>query len=184
MDKTVEHIEFAMYCAKLVALPERPLPDGYSIRTFQPGDERSWAEIETRAGEFTTLERGMSSFNREFGAHPDWLPTRMFFLVHERDGLVGTASGWVGECFGRTMGQLHWVAIVPEHQGKGLARTLVGRALERLKHDGEEAYLTTQTTSWRAVAMYRSFGFSEVVSVPEIARAVAIVDARIAGSNR
>lgn len=184
MDLTVEHIEFAMHCPKLVEHPERPLPDCYSIRSYQPGDDRSWAEIETRAGEFTTIDRGMSIFNREFGAHPDWLSSRMFFLVHKRDGPIGTASGWVGECFGRPMGRLHWVAIVPEHQGNGLARTLVSRALDRLRQDGAEAYLTTQTASWRAVAMYRSFGFTEVVTVAETARAVTIVDAKIAGSNR
>jgi ribosomal protein S18 acetylase RimI-like enzyme len=82
------------------------------------------------------------------------------------------------------MGQLHWVAIVPAHQGKGLAKPMVAAVLKRLAQDYDEAFLTTQTSSWRAVAMYRHFGFVEVVDSPDVERALTLIEARMIETGR
>ena len=184
MDQTVEFIEFAMIRDRSSVVSDRSLPDGYSIRTFVPGDERYWVDIEMRAGEFSTPERGHLAFDRDFRPAYDRLESQMFFLVHKTDGPIGTATAWQGNQFGHEIGQLHWVAIVPEHQGKGLAKSLLAVVMRRIAKDHAEVYLTTQTSSWRAVGMYRAFGFSEVIDRPEVERAVAIVDAKLAESGR
>ena len=184
MDQSVEFIEFAMIRDRSSVVSDRPLPDGFAIRTFEPGDERYWVDIEMRAGEFSTPERGHLAFDRDFRPGYDRLESQMFFLVHETDGPIGTATAWQGNQFGHEMGQLHWVAIVPEHQGKGLAKSLLAVVMRRIAEDHAEVYLTTQTSSWRAVGMYRAFGFSEVIDRPEVERAVAIVDAKLAESGR
>lgn len=184
MDKTVEHIEFAMYLNDLSFVPTFTLPPGYSIRMFEPGEEHFWIEIERRAGEFSTPERGHSAFGRDFRPAYERLPRQMFFLVHDEDGPVGTATAWFGEHAGRTMGQLHWVAIVPEHQGRGLAKPLVSAAMMRLAEDHSEAFLTTQTWSWRAVGMYRAFGFETIIEGPDVVRAMEIVECKLAEAVR
>jgi ribosomal protein S18 acetylase RimI-like enzyme len=180
MDRSVEHIEFAMHCPNLASVPEIALPDGYRLRTFREGEEAIWADIERRAGEFSSVDRGLGAFERDFRSGYAELPDRMFFLEHAVEGPIGTSTAWYGELDGRRMGQLHWVAIVPEHQGKGLAKPLVARVLHRLANDTGEAFLTTQTWSWRAVGLYRKFGFTEVVDRPDVERAITIVNERLA----
>jgi ribosomal protein S18 acetylase RimI-like enzyme len=184
MDRTVEHIEFNMYLSDLKSIRAFALPPGYSIRLFEPDDERFWVDIEMRAGEFSTPERGFAAFDRDFRPHHSKLSRQMHFLVHEEDGPVGTATAWFGIHDGRSIGQLHWVAIVPEHQGKGLAKPLVSAVLQRIAEDHSEAFLSTQTWSWRAVALYRGFGFLPVIDGPDAVRAIEIVDAKLGVAER
>ena len=183
MDRSVEMIEFAMRKPNFERIESRPFPSGYSLRSFQPGDERHWADIEQRAGEFRTIADGMAAFDREFRPHHNRLNSRMLFLVDANGEPIGTTTAWQGEHDGRQMGRIHWVAIVPDHQGNGLARPLVAAAFERIAQDDNEAYLTTQTWSWRAVALYRSFGFVEVIDGPDVTRAIDIVNAKLAKSR-
>lgn len=184
MDRSVEMIEFAMHKPAFERIESRPLPSGYSLRWFQAGDEHHWADIERRAGEFRTVDEGMAAFDREFRPRYERLSSRMLFLLDASGVPIGTTTAWQGEHDGRQMGRIHWVAIVPDHQGSGLARPLVAAALERIAQDDNEAYLTTQTWSWRAVALYRSFGFVEVIDGPDVTRAIAIVNAKLAESGR
>jgi len=61
-------------------------------------------------------------------------------------------------------GLVHWVAIVPEEQGKGLANPLMMAVCNRLKELGyNRAYLNTSTARLPAVSLYLNFGF-----MPEI----------------
>ena len=49
LDKSLEYFDFIMKmpASKLFQLPEPTLPAGYSFRLYTPGDEQSWAELET-----------------------------------------------------------------------------------------------------------------------------------------
>ena len=60
---------------------------------------------------------------------------------------------------GEERGRVHWVAIEPRFQGRGLAKPLLGAVMARLAHVHRTAYLTTQTTSYRAINLYLDFGF-------------------------
>lgn len=48
----MERIKLKMIKHHLDNIPKYELPDGYSIRMFEEGDERLWAEVETAAGNF------------------------------------------------------------------------------------------------------------------------------------
>ena len=53
------------------------------------------------------------------------------------------------------------MAVHPDYQGRGLARVVIGGALAALRTAGfTSAYLTSQTTSARAIALYRRLGFA------------------------
>jgi GNAT superfamily N-acetyltransferase len=56
--------------------------------------------------------------------------------------------------------RIRWVAVVPEHQGRGLGRLLVTEALLLMRTWHARAYLTTQTSSWIAVHLYLTLGFT------------------------
>jgi len=183
MDRSLEFIEIAMLADPLPAVQAFSVPPGYRIRGFRAGDERHWASIVMGAGEFTELKEALDAFERSFGARSGELPDRMLFLESDIDRPIGTATAWSDDFQGKHRGQVHWVAIVPEHQGKGLANPLVAATLRRISQEFDSAFLTTQTWSWRAVNMYRRFGFEPVIDRPDVDRALAIIDARISASR-
>jgi len=144
----------------LTALPSFPLPDGYRLCTYRRGEERLWAQVETSVDEFPTVDRALAHFEEEFGPHRDEMESRCLFLRDTADRVIGTTTAWYNPDFhGKEYGRIHWVAIRPENQGGGLAKPLMAAALARLAELHDRAYLTTQTTSARAVQMYLDFEF-------------------------
>lgn len=84
----------------------------------------------------------------------------MLFLYNPNGEAIGTSMGWYDNDFkGEKLGKLHWIAIKPEYQGKNLGKPLVARAIKRIQESHDKAYLTTQTTNWKAINMYLDFGF-------------------------
>jgi len=163
----MEHIPVTMIRRHLAGLPAHPLAPGYRIRAFRRGEEPLWADVECAAGEFDTPERARAHFEREFGAFLQEMEKRCLFLESPEGQVIGTASAWYHPSFrGEPHGRLHWVAIHPEYQGKKLARPLVGAAMARLAELHDRAYLTTQTTSWKAVKIYLDFGFEPLLDTP------------------
>ncbi len=143
------------------------LPEGYYFRNFKDGDIGVWADIERSAGEFTNIQSALTRFNEEFeGLEPE-LRSRCFFLCNDRDDAIGTAMGWYGNFDGEDMGRLHWIAIKPQYQGKKLGKPLVAKAMARIQKSHNRAYLTSQTTSWKAINMYLDFGFEPLYTVED-----------------
>jgi hypothetical protein len=56
----------------------------------------------------------------------------------------------------RRINTVAWFRVLPEYEGKGLGRALLG---EVLKDEEAPVYLHTQPTSARAVKLYSDFGF-------------------------
>lgn len=163
----VERIPVTMIREDLENLPSYPLPAGYQIRAFRPGEEEVWAAIETAAGEFWSVEQARAHFAREFGAHLDEMQSRCLFLETTAGGPIGTTTAWYHASFrGKDHGRIHWVGIHPDYQGRGLAKPLVGAALARLAQAHRRAYLTTQTTSWIAIKVYLDCGFTPLPGTP------------------
>jgi len=160
----MQHIKLQMIRKNLNDIPKHELPAGYSFKLFEPGDEQLWANIETRVDEFKTETDALERFGREFGDRLDEMGDRCLFLMNAGGEAVGTATAWYGdlEGDGNVRGRIHWVGIVPEYQGRGLSKPLLGEAMEILAAFHDAAYLTSQTTSWQAVNMYLNFGFRPV----------------------
>ena len=159
-DTEIEHIPLVMVRGHLTDLPVHALPDGFIERFYRRGERSSWAGIETRAGEFSTTDRALEHFAREFGPFEEAMEERCVFAIDESNGTpVGTATAWYNDARGPEWGRLHWVGVVPEHQGKGIGRSLVSVALRRMAAYHTKAYLTTQTTSVAAVRIYLDVGF-------------------------
>lgn len=152
-------IPLTMIRPHLENIPEATLPAPYRIRPFQSGDEKHWAFIEWKAGEFPDQASAERHFQREFGQHADEMHDRCFLLEDGQGLAIGTTTAWYNTLQGEPFGRIHWVAIIPEHQGRGLAKPLLSHAMKRLARTHNKAYLTTQTTSWKAIQMYLQFGF-------------------------
>lgn len=156
-------VNISMVRKNLDDIPFYELPGSYQIRWYHQGDEKIWFEIQKRADKLNPITPDL--FKRQFGDDPQLLHERQCFLYDTSGIPVGTATAWFNKDYrGEVYGRLHWVAIIPAKQGKGLAKpllTTVCRRMKELQHD--KAYLTTSTLRIPAINLYLKFGF-----VPEI----------------
>ena len=168
----VECVKIAMVRENLARIPQFHLPDGYRCRTYRPGDEELWAQIETSVAEFKDRNAALSRFQEEFGPFLDEFGSRCHFIENPEDRCIGTATAWYNRSFrGKDHGRVHWVGIVPSYQGRKLAKPLLSRVMNRLAASHERAYLTTQTTSFKAIKIYLDFGFEPLITTENCPRA-------------
>ena len=143
-----------------------PLPEGYSFRMYTPGDEKEWIRVQDEADDYTDADENL--FNQEFGSHRSELPRRMAFLKHG-DRVIGSATAWIDDINGDPVtGRLHWVAIVPEYQGRNLAAPLTYFTLSLFPAlNCSRAYLLTNAVRIPAISLYLKIGFKPVIGNPE-----------------
>lgn len=144
---------------------ETVLPAGYSFRMYSRGMEHDWIRIQDEADDYIKIDRKL--FQNEFGGHLEELPRRMLFLAHGTT-LIGSATAWLDDINGEEeTGRLHWVAVVPEYQGRGLSVPLVSRALSLFPSLGcSRAYLMTNAVRITAISLYLKLGFQPVIRNP------------------
>jgi GNAT superfamily N-acetyltransferase len=158
------NIPVMMVRSTLGGFPQPPMPVGYSTRLWRPGDDETWVRIERESDRFNEITR--ATFEREFGYDLAAMADRGLFLAESGGEDVGTATAWYGdEKVGRDWGRIHWVAIVPAHQGKGLAKPMLAAAMRRLAASHSKAYLWTSSARIPAIKVYLDFGFRPEMSV-------------------
>jgi len=150
--------EVSMIRPNLLDIPQVPLAEGFSIRPMRMDEGGMWSDIERDAElYFPITERTFhSEFDRDLPA-TQW---RSFFIVDHRGVAVGTISAWYDRDHkGQDTGVIHWIAIRPTYQGRGLGKAAMSFALNQLSRWHERAILGTQTKRLRAIGMYLDFGF-------------------------
>lgn len=137
------------------------LPDGFSFRMYEDGDEDGWATLEVLVGEFASHADALAYFQKVFLPYRHLLPERMCFVTDADGKITATASAWFKEEDGRHYPLLHWISTSPEVQGKGIGSAVTARALSIFPETDPEAdvFLHTQTWSHRAIKMYYKYGF-------------------------
>ena len=152
-------------------LPEAHLPNGYSIQWFLPGMEKDWVRIQQKAESFLKIDA--EKYEKEFIALKEEMNKRQCFVKNNKNELVGTATAWFDTAFrGEGWGRVHWVAIVPEEQGKKLSNCLLLAVLQRMKMlKSQKVYLVTSTRRLWAIHLYTKFGFVPNLEVKENAEA-------------
>ena len=160
LDKSVPYASFLMRREKDTPVPEYKLPGGYKFAMYKPGDEKSWAEIETSVLEFDKEADALEYFGREFGPYREELEKRCLFIENDSGGKIATSTAWWC-CPDRCLARLHWVAVKPQEQGLGLGKAIVSRCTQlMLELDGDkDFFLSTQTWSHKAVKIYEKFGY-------------------------
>jgi GNAT superfamily N-acetyltransferase len=176
----VPHQHLVMALDPVAAPAVVPAPAGFAVRTFRPehaeADRLAWATVEVSAGEFPDgppeqqLADAIARFDDEFMPHVAELLERTFFLEEVATGsVVGTTTAWYGELGGEVQGRIHWVAVSSSHMGRGLAKVLLSAALQCIHRHHARCFLTTQTTSARAVGLYLQLGFVPLVAEAALA---------------
>jgi len=168
------------------ATPEYSLPEGYRFALYKPGDENDWARIETSVLEFSCETDALQYFQKEFLSYGDEAQRRCLFIETDTGEKIATASAWWAYTGQRREPIVHWVAVSPNFQGKGLGKAITARVIQLLMEiEGDRNYyLSTQTWSHKAVLIYEWAGF-EIADEENIighandrfAEAVAVMDA-------
>lgn len=149
-------------------IPMVPFPERTFCRRYQPGDEEEWIRIHAEADPINTATHAL--YRANFGADETVLAARQVFLCDRFKTPIGTATAWMDDQEGDpAWGRVHWVAILPAWQGKGLAKPLLALVLRRLRELGHErAYLWTDESRLPAVNLYLGFDFlPDIGSVEE-----------------
>ncbi len=159
MSELPANVDIWMIQRDLAHAPHCAFPDGYRMRFYQAGDGDTWLRIQTVTEQFEPPTR--DTFEKSLYGTDDYRAQRIMFLVNPSGDDIGTISAWNDDEFdGREMGRIHWVAIVPAAQGRGLAKPMLSAALAVLREHGyNEAWLWTSTGRIAAINLYRQFGF-------------------------
>jgi GNAT superfamily N-acetyltransferase len=158
-----QNAKVVMERASLTAIPEYGLPQGFVLRWYQAGEESAWLQIQAAADDLNDITADL--FRKTFGNEQTAHEQRICFLTTATGEPIGTAAAWWGEegAEGRR-GRIHWVAIFPAFQGRGLAKPLLTAVCLRLRELGHtSAYLTTSAARIPALNLYRQFGFVPVI---------------------
>jgi GNAT superfamily N-acetyltransferase len=155
----MEYLPVVMLRSTLADLPPADLPAGYRMRLFRDGDQAAWVRIQQAAERFEKISE--QTFEQQFGFDLPAMRRRGLFLVAPDGQDVGALTAWYQRrLHGRKWGRIHWVAIVPEHQGKGLSKPMTAFALRLMRRLGHRrAMLTTQTPRIPAIKTYLDLGF-------------------------
>lgn len=152
----------------LEEIPQFGFPAGYRLRTFTDPDIREWVHIHELADRFNNVT--LDTFYNEFGADMAALKARSFYLDTCDGTTIGTATAWYNPTFeGEDYGRVHWVAIIPEAQGKGLSKPLLTAVMNCLRAYHRKAYLVTSSARLAAIRLYLEFGFLPYIN-PEFPR--------------
>lgn len=145
------------------SLPETPLPvaapDGIAVRLQRADEAPCWTAVQRAAEPFFAIADSL--FAREYGHDPESVARRCYLAFDRQSGQpVGACGAWYGEGARADWGRIHWVAVRPDYQRRGIARALVATSMNRLRALGHtQAYLVTSTGRLGAIRLYRDFGF-------------------------
>jgi GNAT superfamily N-acetyltransferase len=176
------NVDVHMICDPIGAFPTMGLPSGYRFRAYRPGDEATWTEIQRAAEPFLTIEDTL--FRKEYGDDETALAERMIFVESADGSPAGTITAWWQDDWqGRgAWGQIHWVAVHPDHQRRGISGAMMTEAMERMQRWHKRVMLGTATGRVWAIKVYLDFGFRpdpREVTDPEILAGWRSVDEQI-----
>jgi mycothiol synthase len=159
-------------------LPEAPLPDGITLRTFLPGvDEQEWLDLNARAFVALPDQGGWTAAElAEREAQPWFDPSGFLVAVDASGTMVG--FHWTKVYERREpdgghqhVGEVYVVGVDPDKRGLGLGRALTVAGLQH--HSGRGLTLIdlyVDAANHAAVRLYESLGFTHHHTDTEYAR--------------
>jgi mycothiol synthase len=144
-------------------LPSSAVPDGFTVRSFQPGDAAALTEVQNAA------------FGDSWGFCPntvEQIEYRSLMVNTPRQGILFLRHGEriAGYCWtclapvdGATRGVIGMIGVVPEYRGRGISRhiLLAGMAF-LLSLDVASIGLQVDQDNAPAIRLYASVGFEKV----------------------
>jgi mycothiol synthase len=149
--------------ARLRECPPMHPTAGYSIRTFQPGDETAFLELMSSL-DFGPWDEAKNSYNLN-----KIIPGGWFFATDTSGRIIATAM-----CLHNYSGQspftgdVGWIACHPDHRGNSLGLALCSCVTRRFLEAGYTAIqLHTEYFRLPAIKLYLKLGFVPSITSPE-----------------
>jgi len=144
---------------------------GVSIRAARAEDWQTIWQFMRRiveAGETFSWDRDIAEEEARAGWYHH-LPGRTFVAVDDQGTIVGTAESEPNHGGPAAHVATASFMVDPEHHGRGVGRALCAHVLEAARGDGYSAmqFNAVVETNTAAVALWRSFGFEILATVPE-----------------
>ena len=160
LDKSIPYKNLIMRADTLSSAFFYTLPQGFSIKTYEIGDEYHWAAIEASVGEFDSEAEALLYFKETYLSYLDELRQRCFFAVSSNGTFAGTVTAWHEKNDAGETGIVHWFGVRPQYQHMGLGKALLGRMMVFFQAQSAfPIYLHTQTWSHTAIHLYAKAGF-------------------------
>jgi mycothiol synthase len=142
-------------------LPQLKLNEGYTVRTFQNGDETHWERIISEAFKYE------ANFEKNMKQDPHFKSQRICFVCYNNVP-VATTAAWYRDNWSKVLGEgtgyIHMVAVSSKHTGKGLGQQISLYALQIMKDEGfKRAVLATDDFRFSALSTYLKIGFEPLL---------------------
>jgi len=138
--------------------PIPPLPQGYTLRTYQAGDLEPLAEL--MHGAFDDPEWTSEKVREALVEAPD---VKTIYIIDYQGKPVATASVRLIPDRFPGSGYVHWVAVAPDHRGNKLGYIVSLATLHEFARLGcKDAVLETDDQRLPAIKTYQSLGFKAV----------------------
>ncbi len=161
--------------------PERPYcpavtpAPGYTIRTYQDGDEQAFLHLMSLS-DFDPWDEEKLTYNINIVIPDGW-----FFAVDSNGQIVATAMGQHNYSgLSPFTGDVGWVFCHPDHRGHALSLALCARVTQRfLKADYTKIQLHTEYYRLPAIKTYLKLGYVPAIASSEDAELWADVSEQL-----
>ncbi|MFF5343054.1 mycothiol synthase [Streptomyces althioticus] len=140
-------------------LPDPVLPEGVTVRTFEPGrDDAAWLALNAAAFAHHPEQGSLTQRDLDDRKAQPWFDPAGFFLAEDDGRLVG--FHWTKVHAAEGLGEVYVLGVAPGAQGGGLGRTLTTIGLRHLADQGlPTAMLYVDADNKAAVSVYERLGF-------------------------
>ena len=133
-------------------------PEGYSVRSFRPGDEFELLRVNAAAFAQHPEQGGMDADELAERMAEPWFDPAGLLVAMEGDRMHG--FHWTKR-HSVTLGEVYVVGIDPASQGRGVGGTLVSAGLRHLQELGiRDVLLYVESDNHPAVRLYDGLGFT------------------------
>ena len=137
------------------------VPEGFSTRSFRPGDEEDWLAVNARAFAHHPEQGRMTLPDLQARMAEPWFdPSGLLLVFDDATGRLA-ASHWTKIAEPSSgVGEVYVVAVDPEFQGRGLGGYVTSIGLAHLRDKAvREIELYVEGDNEPAIATYRRRGF-------------------------
>lgn len=159
IDRSIPYYNLILKCNEICTMTVS-LPEGYSFKMYDVGDEKYWAKLEYEIGDFSSVAESEMYFKTNYCNQINELKKRCVFVVDAYGDFVGSCIAWHDLKGNDMVASLHWLVVSPEHQGKHIGLALCQKVMDIFKeHDETPVYIHTQPWSYKAILLYIKLGF-------------------------
>lgn len=138
------------------------VPDGFALRSFQPGEAKVLTEVQNAAfaGSWGFCPNTVAQI--EYRSSMVNTPTKGILLLYHGDKTAGYCWTCIAPAEGNLRGVIGMIGVVPEYRGRGVSHTILLAGMECLKSLGvTEIGLQVDGSNTPAIRLYTSVGFEK-----------------------